>query len=205
MSSERNRPSSQENQAIPAFSPTVDDRANDISGLPTPEYVGSGITLLEQNERPLYVRLIRDGIVKLSHTTPDGEESVLGLRSEGWWMGASLALLNLPSLCEVKTITPCTICNIPAKEFAAGLMTHERRLRHFVSSLCRELLMVQQHSIMQGGSAAERLRYLQGESSQSIWKTVDPTLVMRQNEVAKLLSITPEHLSRLTRRSPSRP
>ena len=106
----------------------------------------------------------------------------------------------LPSLCSFEALTPCTFSSLPVSDFIDTLMKNQRSLRHFLASQARELLMVQQHSIMQGSSAEERLRYLQGESSQSIWATVDPTLVMRQGDIARLLSISPEHLCRLLRK-----
>ena len=83
-------------------------------------------------------------------------------------------------------------------------MGNQRVLRHFISSQCRELMVEQKHGIMQGRSAAERLNYLQRENRNSLWRTVDPSSIMRQGDIAKLLAITPEHLSRLLN-NPRRP
>jgi CRP-like cAMP-binding protein len=183
--------------SIPAFSPTLDSAGDYLEGLPIPQKVAASVTLLEQGERPQTVGLIRSGIVKLTYTNSDAVEAYLGLRSEGWWINGTLALLDLPSLCALTAVTDCMISSFSADDFSRRLQKDPRLLRQFLSTQCRELLMVQQHSIMRGSSAQERLAYLRGESTNSIWKTVDPTLVMRQNEIAELLSISPEHFSRI--------
>jgi CRP-like cAMP-binding protein len=185
---------------VPAFSPPVDPETAFVASKYARQTVAPNHVLIAQDEQPTTVALIRSGIVQLTHLGADGNENTLGLRSEGWWAGGVLAVLHLPSLCAVKALTECSFSSIPAEDFLNTIMQNQRTLRHFLTTLARELLIVQQHSIMQGSSAAERLRYLQEESSQSVWSTVDPTLVMRQNEIARLLSISPEHLSRLMNR-----
>jgi hypothetical protein len=60
---------------------------------------------------------------------------------------------------------------------------------------------MQQYIVMQGESAATRLQRFYAEASTSAWNTVDPANVLRQAEVANLLAITPEHLSRIKTKS----
>jgi CRP-like cAMP-binding protein len=190
-------------RTVPAFSPAIDLDTADLPDLPKPESIAPNIVVLAQNEKPNYVRLIRSGIVRLSFTNQAGEETIVGLRSEGWWMGGTLALLDLPSLCSIQTVTACQMSSIPAREFAASIPNNSRLLCHFLYAQSRELLMLQQSAIMRGNSAMVRLKHLQDESTQSIWDTADPNLVMKQSDIAKLLSITPEHLSRLRAKRPS--
>ena len=175
---------------VPVFSPAVNAGTEFLQSLPAPESIPAKVVLLEQGERPTFVRLIRSGIVKITVTNAEGHESLLGLRSEGWWAGAPLALLDMPSLSTVTTITRCLVSSISADQFAQRLMQNQRVLRHFISSQCRELLVEQKHGIVQGYSAGDRLKYLQSENHHSLWRTVDPTSIMRKGEVAKLLSIT---------------
>ena len=187
---------------VPVFSPAIYFGTEFLQSLPTPEPIPAKTVLLTQGQHPSFVRLLRSGIVKLTFTNEEGEESLLGLRSEGWWAGAPLALLDLPSLSTVTTITPCSVSSISVDEFSQKLMGNQRVLRHFISSQCRELMVEQKHGIMQGRSAAERLNYLQRENRNSLWRTVDPSSIMRQGDIAKLLAITPEHLSRLLHSAP---
>ena len=182
---------------VPVFSPSINSGTEFLSTLPKPKDVSARTVLLEQNQRPSFVFVIRSGIVKLTCISQDGQESLLGLRSEGWWAGASTALLNIPSLVTVTTVTPCSVASIPMAEFSQRLIQNQRMLRHFIASQSRELMVEQMHGIMQTCSAATRLAHLENELEHSAWKTVDPSSVMRQGEIAKLLDITPEHLSRL--------
>jgi CRP/FNR family transcriptional regulator len=185
---------------VPVFSPAINAGTEFLQSLPEPEPIPAKTVILEQGQRPSFVRLIRTGIVKITFTNEQGEESLLGLRSEGWWAGAPLALLDMPSLCNVTTVTPCSVTSISVDQFSQRLMQNQRVLRHFISSQCRELMVEQKHGIVQGCSASERLNYLKNENAHSLWRTVDPSSVMCQGEIAKLLAITPEHLSRLLHR-----
>lgn len=185
---------------VPVFSPAINSGTEFLQSLPEPEPIPAKTVILEQGQRPSFVRLIRSGIVKITFNAEDGTESLLGLRSEGWWAGAPLALLDMPSLCNVVTVTPCSVTSISVDQFSQRLMQNQRVLRHFISSQCRELMVEQKHGIIQGCSASERLEYLRNENAHSLWRTVDPSSVMCQGEIAKLLAITPEHLSRLLHR-----
>ena len=190
--------------SVPAFSPFLDPISAYVADLPEAVKIPSGTLLIDQEQSPTFVGLIRSGIVKLSFGSDQGSEGILGLRSQGWWMNANLVLLNVRSLCSVHTITDCTISKIPTEEFAEKLTRNPLILRHYLFTQSRELLMFQQQMIMRGKSAQDRLRYLLGESSQSIWDTADPTRILRQCDIAELLGITPEHLSRVRGLNPQK-
>jgi CRP-like cAMP-binding protein len=187
---------------IPAFSPAIDSGIEYLAELPTPERIPARTLLLKQNVRPKYVHLIRSGVVRLDYANANGQEIMLGLRSEGCWLGAALSLIDVPSVFSATTVTACSISRIPVDDFSEMLAKRPRMLRHFISSQCRELVVEYSHSIMQASPAEQRLHHLRDELSNSLWKTIDPSAVMKQCEVAKLLAITPEHFSRLLHRAP---
>jgi CRP-like cAMP-binding protein len=188
----------EEQGTIPAFCPAVQGGADLIKDMPPPEYVAAGTVLAKQDQNPAEVRLIRSGIVKLTFLDTNGEEFILGLRSEGWWMNSAQVLLNVPNLFNVTAITSCTISSIPADDFSQQLTKNPRMLRHYLSSSCREIVIQTKLHIMLLSSTAEgRLRHMLEEHDLSVWKTLDPMAIMRQADVAKLLAITPEHLSRV--------
>ncbi|ADW71220.1 Crp/Fnr family transcriptional regulator [Granulicella tundricola] len=192
-------------RVVPAFSPAVDPATAELAGISEPRSYPAGSVLVEQGEHPRQVMLVRSGVVRLSFTNPKGDEILLGLRSEGWWAGGVLAVLNLPSLCTMETQTECLLSCFSPVQFCVELNQRPALQQHFMTSQCRELLTMQQHSILNGSSATERLKSLQDERTKSVWQTVDPTLILRQSEAARLLSITPEHLSRLKKRRRSDP
>jgi CRP-like cAMP-binding protein len=197
MPKEGSQRSARPDGTVPAFSPSVDDETARLVGLPEPKHFAAGTILVTQGSPIQNAMLIRSGVVRLSFQGADGNEVVLGLRSQGWWVGGHSAYLEMPSLCSIQTLTDSALSLVPASNFSAMIRSDAGRLEHFLRAQCRELMTLQQQKIMQGGSAMERLQYLQAEATHSAWDTMEPSDVLRQGEIAKLLSITPEHLSRL--------
>jgi CRP-like cAMP-binding protein len=192
---------------FPVFAPVLSDAFEGLKDLPRPTTFEAKKSLYEQGSDVHTVWLIRSGLVKLRYGTPGGRDTTLGLRSAGWCAGAVWALSNRASIYSVETITPCTASGIPAAEFASRLAQSEKLMQHFVQSLCLESISqaTSQAQIM-SWTAEERLEQCLGERERNASgiKTVDIFSVLKQAELAHLLSITPEHLSRLMHRnSPS--
>jgi len=189
--------------SFPAFAPTVSDEFDRLKGLPEEKTVPSGTVLLEQGTEPTSVFLLCQGLVKLTSVSSQGRESVLGLRSAGWYAGAVSVLVHRPNVYSVKTVTECVISRIPAHEFHLWLMRSAKMARHFTQTLCNELLSQSAEAQVRGGSAEERLSHFMTERNtrHANLKTLDPLPMLKQMELAQLLAITPEHLSRLLRRT----
>jgi CRP-like cAMP-binding protein len=191
---------------FPAFIPIVSDAFETFKDLPNIEHLESGHLLVGQGSAAESVYLLRKGLVKLTYSTPDGRETTLGLRSAGWCAGAVWVLTNRASVYSVVAVTPCSVSLIPAADFALRLMQSSRLMRHFVNTLCNESISqaASQAQIM-GWPAEERLkRFMRERSTVHLrLKTMDPLPMLKQMELAQLLSITPEHLSRLMRKVPA--
>jgi CRP/FNR family transcriptional regulator len=185
--------------AYPAFAPIVSDAFEQIKGLPDPTSNAASITLIEQGQQISSVLLLRSGLVKLTHITPEGREAVLGLRSAGWYAGAVSALMHTPSIYSVKTVTSCSFSRIAADDFPLRLMQSAKLMRHFMNTLCSELLTQSAEAQIMNCSAEQRLAHFMHErtSSHPELKTLDALPLLKQMELAQLLAITPEHLSRL--------
>jgi len=188
-----------EHHHFPAFAPTVSDEFDRIKGLPKMEIIPGGVALQEQCLRPVSVFLLCQGLVKLTSISQQGRESVLGLRSAGWYAGAVPALARTCNVYTVMTVTECVISRIPADDFHLWLMRSAKMARHFTQTLCNELLAQSAEAQARGGSAQERLALFMRErtSAHPGLKTLDPLPLLKQMELAQLLAITPEHLSRL--------
>ena len=74
-------------QIIPVFSPAPNAGGDSFNGLAEHTDVGPGRELLHKGKRAKYVRFDRSGVVKLTSMSDEGQESLSGLRSEGFWAG----------------------------------------------------------------------------------------------------------------------
>jgi CRP-like cAMP-binding protein len=191
--------------SFPAFAPIVSDAFEHFKDLPAEERYGVGRSLIKQGSLVDSVCLLRGGLVKLVYGTPDGRETTLGLRSSGWCAGAVWVLTNRPSVYSVVAVTPCTVSVISAADFSLRLMQSSKLMRHFISTLCNESIsQASSQAQIMGWPAEERLRRFMRERNtvHLRLKTMDPLPMLKQMELAQLLSITPEHLSRLMRKTP---
>jgi CRP/FNR family transcriptional regulator len=190
--------------SFPAFAPIVSNAFEELKNIPDPTSIATGTMLIEQDTPADYVVLLRHGLVKLLYATPEGRETTLGLRTSGWYAGAASVLMNTPSVYSVVSVTPCTVSRIPAAEFSAALMQNARMMRHFLQTICNELISqsAAQAQVM-SGSAEQRLTHFMRErtAAHERLKTLDALPHLKQMELAQLLAITPEHLSRLLHKS----
>jgi CRP/FNR family transcriptional regulator len=190
--------------SFPAFAPIVSNAFEELKNLPEPTSITTGTMLIEQDTPADYVVLLRHGLVKLLYATPEGRETTLGLRTSGWYAGAASVLMNTASVYSVIAVTPCTVSRIPATEFSASLMQNARMMRHFLHTICNELISqsAAQAQVM-SGSAEQRLTHFMRErtAAHDRLKTLDALPHLKQMELAQLLAITPEHLSRLLHKS----
>jgi hypothetical protein len=82
-------------------------------------------------------------------------------------------------------------------------MQNTKVMKHFMRVLCQELCSQAsaQVEIMSHKAADRLVRFMQERKmSGENWKAVDPLPVLKKLELAQLLSISPEHLSRLLHR-----
>jgi CRP/FNR family transcriptional regulator len=185
---------------VPAFAPVSSSGLELIRTLPPQQQVPRGAMLLEQDKPAHWVYLVHSGMVKLVFLSQEGSEQTIGLRSVGWYCGAVPVLMNAPSLYSVQAITPCVVHPIAAGEFLDRLMQNTKVMKHFMRMLCHELCSQAsaQVEIMSRNATDRLVRFMEERKmSGENWKAVDPLPVLKKLELAQLLSISPEHLSRL--------
>jgi len=189
---------------VPAFAPIVSDAFETFSNLPDRIQIPAGATLVAQGAVCNVISLLLHGLVKLVRVNPDGRQATLGLRSSGWYAGAAGVLVKAPSVYAVHTLTPCTVIQISAASFPLTLMQNVKLMRHFLATLSSEVTsMAAAQAEVMSSSAEERLTTFMRErgSRESPMKVLDTLPLLKQAELAQLLSITPEHLSRLLHKS----
>ncbi|HLK69613.1 MAG TPA: Crp/Fnr family transcriptional regulator [Bryobacteraceae bacterium] len=156
-------------------------------------------SLANQDELRSTVVIIETGIVKLVRVESDGSEFIAGLRSNGWLIDASSLILNRPLPFAAETLTPCSVFRIPRDVFMRLLENNSALMWDVARLVCREIQAEREQQFeFRGGTAQGRLERLLSELSETA-STGDPLdlLPLKRLEIAQLLSITPEHLSRL--------
>jgi CRP/FNR family transcriptional regulator len=189
--------------SVPIFAPIVSDGFTRLANLPEGTTVAACTTLIHQSKRCAHVTLLLDGLVKLVSVSGDGKQVTLGLRTTGWYAGASAVLMDTVSVYSVVALTSCKVVQIPAADFYLRLIQSARMMRHFVSALSSEMISMSSAQVqMMVGTAEDRLAQFMNERQRrsSNWQVLDTLPLLKQSELAQLLAISPEHLSRLLHR-----
>jgi CRP-like cAMP-binding protein len=184
----------------PAFAPLKSDALDNVAGLPPRIEVAPGRVFYNQGEIPRFIGLLHSGLIKLTHIDGDGRQTILGLRSSGWFLGLANTVTNSISVCTAVAITSCVISEFEPQDFSAKLHSNAGLMEHFIFATAQEIVTTR-HLLTQlmSSSAERRLNVFLEEAAtdNSLWKTIDAAPELKQLEIAQLLSITPEHLSRL--------
>jgi CRP-like cAMP-binding protein len=163
-----------------------------------------GHIIYNQGEVPPAIGLLHSGLVKLVHVDEQGHQIILGLRTSGFFLGLANNFTNSISICTVVTITTCVVSEFDPQDFFVQLVSNASLMQHFIYVTSQEIVTTR-HLLTQimSSSAERRLNLFLEEAAMdsSLWKTIDAAPELKQLEIAQLLSITPEHLSRLMSRN----
>ncbi len=187
----------------PIFAPAIAACVGFLGTLPKATIIKAGTTLVKQDMQVKKVQLLQSGLVKLTHLNADGHDNLIGLRSDGWYVGSTSAVMGLPSVYSVHACTDCSVVEIPMTDFLRCLRSSQEMMDHFIAGLCREVISSSALQVQLTMSKAEDrldLLLLERSSDQIAGKASDPLRVLKQTELAQLISITPEHLSRLRKK-----
>ena len=164
-----------------------------------------GTVLMQQGGDPGDVFYVEEGLAKLVRTDSDGREQILGLRGAGWFLGAALVLALRAHPASAVAVTPCRLRRLTRETFLDLMARHEGLSWHVHQMHSREVLS-QFEQMADLGTATSRqrleriLRRLTKASPPSGAAGVRLSLPLKRWELASLIAVTPEHLSRLLRR-----
>ncbi|MDQ3009717.1 MAG: Crp/Fnr family transcriptional regulator [Acidobacteriota bacterium] len=160
-----------------------------------------GVALLSQAAPAREVFIIRRGLVKLVWLDEGGQEVLMGLRGASWVLGGAAATLAEPATFSTVTLTACELQRLAAADFLSLLATEAAFAAHWQRLLCRENLAQMQRTV------ELRCRPARLRLEQLLWELVclsgegEPLqLPMKFWELADLIAVTPEYLSRLLAR-----
>ncbi len=159
--------------------------------------------LFAQGDAPQAVFLIEEGLVKVSRVEENGNEAIVGLRRKDWVLGWAAALLGRPHPTAAETVEPCRLRHLRVADYHRLVRTDtaESLRLHRVQGL-----EYYERVQTRGLRARDRLeRFLREEARQQQpvpSTTAGPVrfqLPLRQWELALLIGVTREHLSRMLR------
>ncbi len=169
------------------------------SRLQTAQVYPSGVELFEQGSLVHDIYWLTEGLVKLVHVDENGRERILELRMPPRFIGASLGIVHLPSPVSAITVTRCRVQRISRAEFVEHLET-DRQFSWDVHQIQSLEVYGQFQRLAALSTASSRLRlerFLKDLIEATATTTGRIGLPLKRWELAQLLAVTPEHLSRL--------
>jgi CRP-like cAMP-binding protein len=163
------------------------------------------VELLSQDARAGSVFVLVSGIVKLVYVAGTGREVIIGLRHPGWLIGGSAFVLNEPLPTAIVTLTPCRLVRLDAVRFGQLVRT-DARVKDYLLKLHAEDARDHLGRLIDFTcrSAIHRLTKFLLEVAEGLGTTQENkgeiVVPLKQWEIAELLGITPEHLSRLLKK-----
>ncbi|MCI0389701.1 MAG: Crp/Fnr family transcriptional regulator [Acidobacteria bacterium] len=168
-----------------------------------PQEFSQATPLFVQGSPSREVFYIERGLVKLVYQSEDGQELIVGLRSKGSFLGAASAIVREPHLITAITVTNCSLRRITTDAFLHLAKSDEQ--------FCWYLHQIHSHEVHQQMGQQVAFRCL--SARERFEKLLQQFLsLMRQNEkqfsikarlplkhweIAQLVGVTPEHLSRI--------
>lgn len=175
----------------------------ELDDLASSQIYPAAAELFQQDSPVQEIYVIARGLVKLIRLEPNGRELMISLRSPGWLLGAASAIMQKPHLVGAVTLTQCHLRRIPASLFLNRVQNDVRfswRIQQLHS--CEVLDQVTRLTQLQGLSARYRLEdvlwhLITAPELSGAKKEIRLQLPLKNQELAALISITPEHFSRL--------
>lgn len=164
------------------------------------------VEIYKQGSSANDVYFIENGTVKMTRTSHDGHQVIVSLQNAGRFIGASSVILHKPFSVNAVTLTRCDLRRIEGRSFIDLLKSNPALCWQFQELLCHEIYEQTDHTAELGSLSARcRLELLLWNSihsneTQPPLTDVKIHLPLKNKELADLIAVTPEHLSRMLRR-----
>ena len=149
------------------------------------------------------VYFIDYGLVKLSRSDSSGHEMIAGLRRRRWIIGAPAVLLGKQYSFTATALTDCRLRRIASGTFLGFIEKKPEFARQMLRMFSQEIFNYSKAFCSLGClPAIDRLKRLLYEIMREINPTsykdqVELKFPLKHKELAQMIAITPEHLSRL--------
>lgn len=186
---------------------TVPGASSWLHLLPESQVYPAKARLCAQGSVPREALYLETGLVKLVHGTRDEVETIVGLRQAEAWLGAAEVVRGVEHTTSAVASTTCRLRRVPAECLCALLRDHAAFTWSIANALSQELLEQGAHlSTLACASARRRVELtLWGFcrraplASQHEDDCAGFELPLKRWELASLVAVCPEHLSRLLR------
>ncbi|MDW8168772.1 MAG: Crp/Fnr family transcriptional regulator [Acidobacteriota bacterium] len=163
----------------------------------------AGFPLFVQGAHVQEVVGIEYGLVKLACASESGRELIIGVYGPGWMLGMAAAILQRPAPATAVTLTRCSVWRIPVENLRRRIEQSDDFSKLLLQMASREAYeQIHCHVAMGLSTARERLEQVFRECLSTVNPTVGEVplpLPLRQWELAALIAVAPEHLSRILR------
>jgi len=165
-----------------------------------PEHV-----IFYQGESPHTVCLICNGLVKLTRTESDGKPVIVGLRRNGWLLGAGALLPERPYASTAETVTRSKLCYIPTEKLIQVMETNAPFSSWVAKIYGRQvyssMINISERSCLSGRQRLENFLWemLQTQNCYETDEGIKVPISLKNWEIAQLLALTPQHLCRLVK------
>jgi len=160
-------------------------------------------TLFIQGATPREVFYVERGMVKLIRMIENGQELAIDLPSKGSLLGAASVIVREPYPFTAITVTSCALSRIPADLFLHLAKTDEELCWYLHEVHSREVhRQAKQLAAFRYLSARQRfemllLQFLSSIPAHERQTSMKIRLPLKHWEIAQLIAVRPEHLSRV--------
>lgn len=190
-------------EAEDAFDSLLAKAKQILQSLADPTIYPAAVEILLQDSRVREIYFLERGLVKITHTSRDGKERIIGLRFPGTLLGAASIALQKPSIVAATTLTRCYFHKIMAADFLHLLRTSSEFTWYFQQAQSYEIFQLLNSLVQLGGySARQRLEQLLWQlalrpNMDDSEKEARIRLPLRHADIAEIITVTPEYLSRI--------
>jgi CRP/FNR family transcriptional regulator, cyclic AMP receptor protein len=160
--------------------------------------------ILRQDTPSNAVYFLNQGLVKLTWVDHAGHEVIAGLRRQQWIIGAPSVILDKPYSFTITTLIQCSLRCISANNFLHLVKINSEFSFHMLRMLSQEIFNHAKQLVMLGCiPGIERLKNLLFQLitdmrlQTELHKKITIALPFKHKELAQIIAVTPEHLSRL--------
>jgi CRP/FNR family transcriptional regulator len=158
--------------------------------------------LIPQGSQVKQVYFIESGLIKLTRLELDGKEGMVGLRGPGWILGAASVMVQEPYPVTATALTRCHLRRMSVEAFRHLVKTNGPLSWCLHQIHSREIYDWMAHaSGLAKLSARQRLEQFLWElvvaqERFELRKPIRLQVPLLKKEIAQLIAVTPEHLSR---------